>query len=110
MVFDECQLLLEAPQGVVTVRRAGGIQLFQLRPAQLSEGAWGGGEVRPSKVGEGVPEVARQVEGPASFRQHNGIGDSIGTVTEQLLDLLRRPQEELAVRMAHVVRAGTAPR
>src|SRR5207244_7534703 len=52
-----------------------------------------------------ISQIPREIEPTAPLREDQSISDSIWTVREQRFDLFRRAQEELAVRMTHVVRA-----
>src|SRR6266550_7703891 len=60
---------------------------------------------RPAEVRKPIAQVPREIEGCTALSEHGGIGDSIKTVTEQLVDITRRPQREFAVGTAHGVRA-----
>jgi hypothetical protein len=105
MPLDERQLGREPALGLVAVRGAGGVTLLEARPAQLGEGLRGRRAVGAVKVGKPVAEIPREIERPTALRQHQRGGDSFRTVTKQLRDLARRPQEKLAIGTPDLVRA-----
>ncbi len=105
VVLDEPQLLGEPPLRLAAVQGAGGVALFEPRAAQLSERPRSGSALGAVEVGKPISQIPREIEPTAPLRQGHTISDSIWTVTKQRFDLLRRAQEELAVRMPHVVRA-----
>src|SRR5689334_21956405 len=81
------------------------VALLEASAAQLGERLGGGGALDAVKVGKAIPQVTREIEAFAALREGQRIDDSIRTVTKQLMDIVRRTQEELTVGTADVVRA-----
>src|SRR5207237_9833154 len=104
VALDEPQLLGEPPLRLAAVRGAGGIALFEPRAAQLGERPGGGSALGAVEVGKAISQIPREIELTAPLREDQSIADNIWTVTKQRFDFLRRAQEELAVRVSHVVR------
>ncbi len=105
VVLDQSQFLGEPPLRLVAVQGAGGGALFEPRAAQLGQRLWGGRALGAVEVGKAISQIAREIEPTAALRQRQTVSDSIWTVKKQRLDFIPRTQEELAVRMTHVVRA-----
>ena len=105
MVLDELQLFREPAQRWRMVERARRVALLHAGVAQLGQRLRSGRATRAAKVGKGVAEVARQVEGLAALGDSQCHGDSIRTVIEQRNDFVQWPQAKFAVRISHPMRA-----
>ena len=105
VVLDEPQLFVEPAHCLGVIEGAWRVALLHPRVAQLGQHLRGGGATRPAEVGEGVAEVARQVEGRTAVGDDQRSGDSIRTVNEQRHDFFEWPQVKFAVGISHPMRA-----
>ncbi len=67
MVFDECQLFRQPPLGIGAVGGALRVALAQLGAAQLGERLRRRCAIGTAEIGEGVSQIARQIERPTAL-------------------------------------------
>src|SRR6266540_2883975 len=103
--LDELQFFREPADGLGMIERAWGIAFLHPRVAQLGQRLRCGRAIGTPEVGEGVAQVARQIEGLAALGNGQSRSDSIQTVMKQRHDFFQWPQVKLAVRISHPVRA-----
>src|SRR5881394_6372 len=99
-MLDQRQLFAEPSFGGIAVQRVFRVAIAHPGAAQLGECLRRGrarGLEWAAKLGEGVPQVAGQIEGPTALGDGQTIGDSIRTVFEQRNDFFQSPQVKLAV-------------
>ena len=104
-MLDQPQFFVEPTHGLGVIEGAWRIAFLHPGVAQLRQCLRGGGSIGSPEVGEGVPQVARQIECPAALRDGQGSGDSIWTVMKQRYDFFQWPQVKLAVGISHPMRA-----
>src|SRR5436309_1014328 len=104
-MLDEPQFIVEPAHGLGVIQGARRVALLHTSDAQLGQRPRGGGTTRSAEVGEGVAQVARQIEGLTALRDGQCNGDSIRTVIEQRHDFFQWSQVKFAVRISHTVRA-----
>src|SRR5262245_8410042 len=101
VVLDELQLFLEPAHCLGVIDGAERVAFDQSGETQVGQRLRSGRAFGAAEVGEGVTEVARDIERLAALGDGQRRGDSIRTVIEQRNDFVQWPQVKFAVRISN---------